>query len=57
MDNSILIVDMPKLNDADIIKAHKVLQSFVTAFESHYLSQLRRYYSSDVKDDDMSDIV
>ena len=57
MDNSILIVDMPKLNDADIIKAHKVLQSFVTAFESHYFSQLRRYYSSDFKDDDMSDIV
>lgn len=57
MDNPILIVDMPKLNNTELVKVYKILQSLITAFESHYFSQLKECYRADFISDDIYDIL
>lgn len=57
MDNPTLSVNMPTLNNTELLKAYKVLQTLMTAFESHYFSQLKECYRADVISDDVYDII
>lgn len=57
MDKSALIISMPKLSDEAAAGLYNALLTFTDSVESHYFYQIRRYYSSDSKDDDIRDIV
>ncbi len=51
MDSPFLIVEVPALSDEVVVGVYDFLHAFMNAFESHYFSQLQRYYrqSSDVQ--------
>lgn len=57
MDKSALIIPMPKLSDEAAAGFYNALLTFMEAVESHYFYQLRQYYRSNSKDDDVKDIV
>jgi hypothetical protein len=44
VDKSILMIEMPELNDKAIGEIHSFLKELVDAFESHYYCQLQRFY-------------
>lgn len=43
MDNPILIVEMPSLNDESVAGVRNFLQELMIAFEARYYHQLQRY--------------
>ena len=57
MDESVLIIEMPKLSDEGAAEVHNVLQALMNAFESHYLHQLKRHHNFCFVDDELSDII
>ncbi len=44
MDKSVLIIDMPELDDEAAVEMQLFLQQLANAFENHYLRQIKRYY-------------
>jgi len=43
VDNPVLIVEAPILDDESITKIYEFLQNLTFAFNAHYYKQLRRY--------------
>jgi hypothetical protein len=43
VDNPVLIVEAPILDDESISKIYEFLQNLTFAFDAHYYKQLRRY--------------
>lgn len=42
VDNPVLIIDAPILDDESIAKVYEFLQNLTFAFDAHYYNQLRR---------------
>jgi hypothetical protein len=43
MNQSVLIVEVPELDDKSVAKLNDFIYEFLRAFESHYYPQLARY--------------
>jgi hypothetical protein len=44
MGKSVLILEMPELDDEAAVVFLHILQDLTNAFETHYLSQIKRHY-------------
>lgn len=44
MDKSVLILEMPELDDETAVVFLHILQDLTNAFEIHYLRQIKRHY-------------
>jgi hypothetical protein len=44
MDKPVLILEMPELDDETVVVFQHILQDLTNAFETHYLSQIKRHY-------------
>lgn len=51
MDRPVIIIEMPILTDEAVVGIQTFLQELIFAFESHYFSQLQRYYHNAQPDD------
>lgn len=38
------VIELPQLSDESVIEIHSFLETLIHAFESHYTSQIWRYY-------------
>ena len=43
MDNPVLIIEAPILDDESVVKIYDFLQNLIFAFDAHYYVQLQRY--------------
>lgn len=57
MDKPVLIIEMPELNDEAAVGLQQFLQELTNAFESHYLSQIKRYYRQLYREDEEQDLL
>jgi len=56
MDKSVLIIEMPELDDEAAVGFQQFLQELTNAFESHYLHQIKRYYRKLYHEDEEQDL-
>jgi len=57
MDKPVLMIEMPKLSNEEVIGIHDFLHALMNAFEAHYMNQLRQYYRQLEFDDNIDDVI
>lgn len=56
MNNPVLIIEMPELNDKAAVDMHNFLQELMNVFELHYMSQINQHYNNQLLNDDTDSI-
>ena len=51
MNKPVLIIEMPKLNNEEVVSMHDFLHALINTFEGHYFYQLRQRYQQLSLDD------
>lgn len=48
MDNPVIIIDAPELNDEGVANVRDFLHEIILAFESHYMHRLNKHHCRSV---------
>jgi hypothetical protein len=56
VDKPVLIIDLPELSDEAVVGVRDFLEALMESFDSHYFSQLQRYYRG-LSDKEVMDIL